>query len=436
MSQVKIAVVGSGIAGLSAAYELSKRSNAEVTLIEANSYLGGHSYTVDVRTPEGALPVDMGFLVHNDRTYPKLIKLFEELEIKTHPSEMSFSVRLEDLTLEWSGCNLWTVFSQKRNLLRPKFHRMLADILKFNASAEHYLALSVKNKWSLKDLLSHENFSESFINWYLIPMGAAIWSTPANQMLSFPAETFIRFSINHGLLQVSNRPQWKTVSGGSRVYVEKMAKKIKHIQLNNPALSLHRYADSLALQTLNGLQKYDHVVFACHSDQAMKITRAAASEKTLEILSKIRYFDNVAQLHTDSSFLPKRKTAWAAWNYTRGTAGIQNQPVSITYLVNRLQPLPMKKPLLVSLNPHKEVDPTKLIHTVNFTHPIFDRDAINAQSELPTIQGENGIWFCGAWTRYGFHEDGCMSGLNVADQILSRLNSSTMTNKNELTLSL
>ncbi|MEK6555853.1 MAG: FAD-dependent oxidoreductase [Bdellovibrionota bacterium] len=436
MSKVKVAVVGSGISGLSAAYQLSKNPKADVTLIEASSKLGGHSYTYDMSTPEGALPIDMGFLVHNDRTYPKLIQLFEELEIKTHPSEMSFSVHLEDIGLEWSGCNLYTVFSQKRNLLRPQFHRMLLDILKFNKHARRYLILVQNNKWSLKDLLSHEKYSESFINWYLIPMGAAIWSTPADQMLNFPAETFIRFSINHGLLQVSDRPQWKTVAGGSRVYVEKMARHIHNVQKNNPVISLHQADDSLALQTHHGLQKYDHVVFACHSDQALRIARSLISDKAANILSNIHYSDNTAHLHTDPSFLPKSKTTWAAWIYARATGGAQKQPVSITYLINMLQPLPMKRPIIVTLNPHKKIDQSKILHSVEFTHPVFDQNAIDAQKELPTVQGDQNIWFCGAWTRYGFHEDGCMSGLNIGERLSAHIDSQMVNQPNELVVSL
>lgn len=436
MNAVKVAVVGSGIAGMTAAYELAKLKSFEVTLLESAPRLGGHSYTFDVHTAEGAVPVDMGFLVHNNRTYPKLLELFAELGIATHPSEMSFSVQLEDLNLEWSGSNLMTVFSQKRNLLRPKFHQMLSDILRFNRHASIYLEKASRHRWTLRDLLEKEKYSESFVHWYLIPMGAAIWSTPVDQMMSFPAETFIRFSMNHGLLQVQNRPQWKTIIGGSRTYVEKMARSIHHIQTSNAVLDVYRADQTVSLQTEAGVQRFDHVVFACHSDQTLAVAKNILSDSAQEILARVRYFDNIATLHTDRSFLPKRKMAWAAWNYTRSNTASHSHPVSITYLINKLQPLPTSKPMLVTLNPHRPVAADKVIHTVHFSHPIFDQPAIDAQKALPQVQGQNGIWFCGAWTRYGFHEDGCMSGLQVAELLKSRLSTSTVQDARETQLSL
>jgi predicted NAD/FAD-binding protein len=411
----RVAVIGSGISGLSAAYTLAPE--AQVTLFEAGDYFGGHTHTVDITLDGVTHGVDTGFLVFNERTYPNLIRLFGELGVETTASDMSFSVKVPDIGLEWSGSDLNTVFAQRRNLVRPAFLRMLADILRFNKLttrlAEQGEETSLQQP--IGDFLAEQRFSAEFRDWYFLPMIGCIWSCPTDQMLRFPIATMIRFCHNHGLLQVANRPRWFTVTGGARNYVQKMLPRISDTRLNTPVRRVHRSPAGIFVTTDRATEHFDDVVMACHSDQSLAML-ADASPAEREVLGAIRYHRNRAVLHTDTSVLPERPLAWAAWNYERATDGPREQAaVCLHYLINRLQPLPFQEPVIVSLNPVREPQPDCVHGEFDYAHPVFDSAAIAAQRRLPELQGRGRTWFCGAWTRYGFHEDGLMSGLAVAD---------------------
>jgi predicted NAD/FAD-binding protein len=411
----RIAVVGAGISGLSSAWLLGQKH--EVTLYEAGAYLGGHTNTVDVSLDGFSHPVDTGFLVFNSATYPNLIALFSHLGVASVETEMSFAVSLDEPDLEWSGSSLATVFGQRRNLLRPAFWRMLADILRFNRESLAWLATNPDEPRTLRDFLDAGAYSRSFAEWYLLPMGAAIWSCPARQMLDYPLASFVRFCRNHGLLQVLDRPLWRTVKGGGREYVNRLAGQIDDIRLNAPVRSVQRDGQGLLLTTDSGQERFDQVVLACHSDQARAILGQAASSEERELLGAIRYQPNRAVLHSDAALLPRDPALWSAWNYssTQGAAG--HHPVSVSYLINRLQPLPFKSPLMVSLNPQREPAADKVIAQFDYAHPLFDAPALAAQRRLAEISGQRGLWFCGAWNGYGFHEDGLKSGLRVANAL-------------------
>lgn len=410
--QQRIAVVGSGIAGLASGWLLGQRHR--VTLFEAGNYLGGHTNTVDVTLGEHTHPVDTGFLVFNDRTYPNLIALFQHLGVASVATEMTFSVSLEQPRLEWAGSSLATVFGQKRNLVRRSFWRMLADILRFNRESSAWLATHPDQDRSLRDFLDHGRYARSFTDWYLLPMAAAIWSCPTGQMLDMPLATFIRFCQNHGLLQVFDRPPWRTVRGGGRDYVRKIAAQLPDVRLACPVHAVTRGTSGLDVAHAAGTETFDQVVLACHSDQALAIAGATASAGQREVLAAIRYQPNRALLHTDPALLPRDRKLWSAWNYFAGAGTPGHQPVGVSYLINKLQPLPFREPVVVTLNPSREPDRTRVIAEFDYAHPIFDRSAIAAQQRLPAVQGEHGIWLAGAWGRYGFHEDGLMSALQVA----------------------
>ena len=418
---MKIAVIGSGISGLSAAWQLS-RDGHEVALFEAGSYFGGHTNTVDVTLDGVTHGVDTGFLVFNHRTYPNLVRLFDELGVHTTASDMSFAVKLPlpgGRWLEWAGSNLDTVFAQRRNLFSPRFLRMIADILRFNrqttAMAQSEGALEAI---SLGDFLSKEAYSAEFRDWYLLPMAGCIWSCPTEQMLAFPLATFVRFCHNHGLIQVNDRPQWHTVTGGAKHYVQKMLPAIAHKFLNTPVREVTRLdhvgQQQVRVVTDSGTRLFDHAVLACHSDQSLAILKDASPAER-QILSAVRYQPNHAVLHTDERCLPVLKKAWSAWNYE--TAGTAEPQVCVHYLLNRLQPLPFRQQVIVTLNPVSEIDPSSILAEFDYAHPVFDAAAIAAQQALPAIQGMRNTWFAGAWTGYGFHEDGLKSGLAVARDI-------------------
>ena len=420
----RVAVVGSGIAGLAAAHALAPE--AQVTLFEADSRFGGHSHTVDVTLDGITHGVDTGFLVFNHRTYPNLVRLFDELGVDTALSEMSFSVQVPAVGLEWSGCNLDTVFSQRRNLLSPRFMGMLLDVLRFNRLATGLAQRGGEADLAepIGDFLDRHRFGPRFRDWYFLPMIGCIWSCPTEQMLRFPISTLIRFCHNHGLVQVSNRPQWHTVRGGSRNYVDKLLSGIPDARLNAPVRHLRRVPagdgrGGVMLATDLGEERFDDVVLACHSDQSLALL-ADALPAERAVLSAIGYHPNRAVLHTDASLLPKNPRAWAAWNYARASSTDDEQAgVCLHYLINRLQPLPWKQPVVVSLNPDpaRPPDPAKVISTIDYSHPVFDLAATRAQQQLPGVQGLAGVWFCGAWTRYGFHEDGLMSALDVVSRL-------------------
>ena len=434
----RVAVIGSGIAGLATAHAL--RPQARVTLFEAGSYFGGHTHTVDV-TLNGAHPndgpithgVDTGFLVFNHRTYPNLVKLFGQLQVETAAADMSFSVQVRQEGLEWSGCNLNTVFAQRRNLLRPRFLRMLADVMRFNklATAIALRGADAELAEPIATFLDREGFNTTFRDWYFLPMIGCIWSCPTDQMLQFPIGTMIRFCHNHGLIQVADRPQWHTVRGGAKHYVTKLLQGIPDARLNTPVRSVHRLPAAnggaaghagVMVATAHGAERFDEVVLACHSDQSLALL-ADASGAERSILGAIRYHPNRALLHTDTAVLPQRQLAWAAWNYARAAdSGREQSAVCLHYLINRLQPLPWQQPVLVSLNPDPALmpSPSKVLGEFHYSHPVFDLAAVQAQQRLGEIQGQSGLWFCGAWTRYGFHEDGLTSGLNVVRALTER----------------
>ena len=417
-----VAVIGSGISGLSVAHGLAR--DTAVTLFEAGDYFGGHTHTVDVTLDGVTHGVDTGFLVLNERTYPNLLRLFAELGVETAASDMSFSVQVPDRGLEWSGSDLNTVFAQRRNLLRPSFWRMLAEVTRFNrvatAMADDATAAgdATQLDQSIGDFLAEQRFSAEFRDWYFLPMIGCIWSCPTDQMLRFPIATMIRFCHNHGLIHVANRPQWFTVRGGARTYVEKMLQRIPDARLNAPARSVRRLppgsgAAGVLVSTDHGTERFDEVVLACHSDQSLKLL-ADASTAERAVLGAVRYHRNRAVLHTDTSVLPKRRLAWAAWNYERASDDSrEHASVCLHYLINRLQPLPFTTPVVVSLNPLTEPAAASVHGEFDYSHPVFDAAAISAQQRLPQLQGQAHTWFCGAWTRYGFHEDGLMSGLSV-----------------------
>lgn len=391
-----------------------------MSLYEAGAYFGGHSNTVDVTLDGATFGVDTGFLVFNDRTYPNLIALFAELGVDTAPSDMSFSVKLPlglqagARTLEWAGSNLNTVFAQRGNLLRPRFLRMVRDILRFNKAATALAVGGVMPSVSLGEWLAREHYSEQFRAWYLLPMAACIWSCPSDQMLAFPVATFIRFCHNHGLLQVSDRPQWRTVRGGSRNYVDKLLAAIPGKHLATPVTSVTRGeggARSVRVATAHGADYYDHIVLACHSDQSLALLDDASDDERV-VLGAVRYQPNRAVLHTDARCLPGKRAAWSAWNYQSNAA--PTPQVCVHYLLNMLQPLPCTTPVIVSLNPIDEPDPATVLASFDYAHPVFDQGAVAAQARLATFQGSRNTWFAGAWTGYGFHEDGLKSGLAAA----------------------
>jgi predicted NAD/FAD-binding protein len=413
---MKIAIVGAGISGLAAAWLL--KQHHEVTLFEAGDYLGGHTHTVDVDLAGTRFPVDTGFLVFNHRTYPNLTTLFRELKVDTVASDMSFAVSMVEPDLEWAGSSLATLFAQKRNLSRPGFWRMLQDTLRFNRETAAALP-----EVTLGDYLAEHGYSAEFRDWYLLPMAAAIWSCPTQAMLGYPLTTFVRFARNHGLLQIFDRPQWQTVRGGGREYVERIVAELDDVRLASPVKSVLRDADGVWLGLPGGeCERFDEVVLACHSDQALALLGGAATPAERRILGSIRYQPNRAVLHTDAALLPRDERVWSAWNYMSGAPGGSaqrggRQPVSVSYLINRLQPLPTQIPVIVSLNPHLEPDPSKVIGDWDYDHPIFDQAAIGAQAQLDAIQGAERLWYCGAWGGYGFHEDGLNSALAVARRL-------------------
>lgn len=407
----RIAVVGAGIAGLASAYLLSKQHS--VTLFEAGSYAGGHTNTVDVTLDGHTHPVDTGFLVFNDRTYPNLIAFFAELGVTAHPSEMTFSVSLDEGRLEWAGTSLNTVFAQRSNLFSPTFIGMLRDIVRFNGSAERNLDVALRTGASMGDLLMAGGYGGAFQQHYLLPMAAAIWSSATADILRFPATTFLRFCLNHALLQINRRPQWKTVLGGGREYVWQIVRGLDDVRIDTPVRAVRRDAHGVDVLTDSGPQRFDGVVLATHAPDTLKLLDDPDFAEG-DVLRAVRYQPNVAVLHTDTKLLPRRRRVWSAWNYLGGRRLDGTRPVCVSYLVNQLQSLPFDTPLVVTLNPVVEPAPGTELRRFVYDHPLFDLAAIDAQRRLPAVQGRRRTWFAGAWTGYGFHEDGLKSALRVA----------------------
>ncbi len=421
----RVAVVGAGVSGLGAALALTEQG-FDVTVFESNQQLGGHARTVDVELDRLRFPVDTGFLVFNHLTYPHLLALFERLQVPTSPSDMSFAVSEGPHRFEWAGTNLRSVFAQPGNLLSPSFLRMLADILKFNKQAS-VLAKQIGDQhdspeWreSLASFLERNGYGATFRDRYLLPMAAAIWSCPMKQMLDFPLGSFVRFFHNHGLLLIADRPQWYTVTGGSREYVRRILERLHDVRSGTPVLRVARLtgAGGPAVEVTHsaGVERFDHVLLACHSNQALQLLDDP-SPAELSLLRGVRYQANQAWLHTDLSLMPKRRLAWAAWNYL--SDGNRGAPaVSVTYWLNKLQPLPCTTPLLLSLNPLKAPAPDQVISRFEFEHPILDAESARAVRALPQLQGLRNTWFAGAWLGFGFHEDGLRSGLQAAQALI------------------
>jgi predicted NAD/FAD-binding protein len=426
---MKLAIVGSGISGLAVAHTL--KDHADITLFEAGDYFGGHTHTVDITlpTPQGPIThgVDTGFLVFNERTYPNLINLFAELQVETAPSDMSFSVKVPGAvngkTLEWSGTDLNSVFAQRSNLVNPRFWRMLADVMRFNALCTRIAKAQREQdlQQPLSDFLRTHKFSESFRDWYFLPMLGCIWSCPTDQMLQFPVATMIRFCHNHGLIQVTNRPQWFSVVGGARHYVEKILAGVHDKRLNTPVRLIERDAQGVRIITDGHAERFDEVVIATHTDQALGLLREPSGEER-KVLGDIRYQDNRAVLHTDASVLPANPKAWAAWNYERAASTErESSRVCLHYLLNLLQRIPFAQPVVVSLNPLQPINPATIVGEYDYAHPVFDLKAIEAQKRVPLLQGQHHTWYAGAWTGYGFHEDGLKSGLQVGRALLKQI---------------
>ncbi|WP_395946013.1 NAD(P)/FAD-dependent oxidoreductase [Brevundimonas sp.] len=405
--RLRIAVVGSGIAALSSAWLLSKRH--DVTLYERDDRLGGHSNTVDVRTATGETAVDTGFIVFNDATYPNLIALFAHLGLETRATDMSFAVSLDQGRFEYAAPAL---FAQRRNMLRPRFWSMLTEILRFYRSAPGGMAALADSDVTLGEYLKREGFSEAFRDDHLLPMAAAIWSSPAHTLLDYPAESFLRFCGNHGLLKLVGRPLWRTVVGGSRVYVAELARQIGDgVRLRRGAAQVRRIEGGVLVQDTSGATElFHHVVIGAHADQALAmLVEPTARER--ELLGAFKYSRNLTILHTDAGLMPKRRRAWASWNYIGADGGL-----CVTYWMNKLQGL-TGQDLFVTLNPPRPPAPGTLLRSELYEHPIFDPAAIKAQKALWSLQGQGGVWFCGAHFGAGFHEDGLQSGLAVAEQL-------------------
>ncbi|WP_343729518.1 FAD-dependent oxidoreductase [Duganella sp.] len=408
----RIAVIGAGISGLASAYFLHREH--DVVLYEAGNYLGGHTNTVDVTLEGRTHGVDTGFLVYNERTYPNLIALFDELQVASIASDMSFAVAMDDGALEWAGTNLDTVFAQRANLGSPSFLRMLWDILHFNRNAERFLRQAMLSGETLGQLLQQQRYGDRFRDAYLLPMAAAIWSSSPSDILHFPAATFLRFCLNHALLQVNNRPQWRTVAGGARHYVQKIAAVLPDCRLDTPVHAVRRVAGGpVQVDSKHGTEIFDAVVFATHAPTTLALLQnASARERAL--LGAVRYQPNTAYLHTDASLMPRRRKAWSAWNYLSGAQVDGQRPVCVSYWLNQLQALPFETPVIVTLNPHTPPAADKLLAKFEYDHPIMDHGAIHAQQQLEQIQGIDRVWYAGAWTGYGFHEDGLKSALRIA----------------------
>lgn len=408
---MKIAVVGTGISGMVAAWLLQREH--EVTVFEAGDRIGGHTNTVDVDIDGRRFAVDTGFIVHNPRTYPNLIRLFEELRVPTLASDMSFSVREEATGLEYSS---QSILARRQNALSPRVWRMLRDILRFNAEAPR-VADAARAHLTLGELLEAKGYSQAFRDLYIVPMGASIWSTDPEQMMRFPAHTFVRFLINHGLTSLVDRPTWRVVAGGSRRYVEKLVEPFAHrVRLRSPVERIERLEHQVEL-TVRGRrpERFDRVVIATHSDQALGML-ADPSDAEREILSAIRYQPNEAVLHTDVSLLPRTRRAWSSWNYH--VPETPERRVVVTYDMNRLQRL-QDAPVTfcVSLNAADRVDPSKVLYRTTYHHPVYTAEAIAAQRRVDEISGVRQTYYCGAYWRYGFHEDGVVSALAVARKL-------------------
>ena len=413
MDNQRIAIIGSGISGLTAAYLLHK--SHEITLFEANDYIGGHTHTVKVAQGEQSYDIDTGFIVCNDRNYPNFLKLMDKLNVAMQPTEMSFSVRNNPLGLEYNGHNLNTLFSQRRNLLRPKFYRLIRDILYFNKAAKKAIEEGVAENITLDTFVTQQSLSDIFKNNYLLPMVAAIWSCSLEQAGGFPLLFFLKFFLNHGLLDIKNRPQWYVLKGGSKAYIDPITSKFKdRIRLSTPVSSVIRNDSCIEVNHASGKETFDQLVFACHSDQALELLKNASIEEK-GILGELRYQLNDVILHSDASLMPKKSLSWASWNFQAGEQE-HNDPPLVTYCMNILQGIASDQPFLVSLNARHKIDPEKIIGEYNYAHPVYSVAGMEAQSRRNEISGIGRIHYCGAYWYSGFHEDGVRSALDIGEK--------------------
>lgn len=406
-----VAVVGSGIAGLATAWMLSRHH--DVTLFEREPRAGGHANTIDGMADGTRVPMDTGFMVYNERNYPLLTRLFRHLDVATQPTEMSFSVSVDEGRYEWAGTNLNTLFAQRRNLFARQHWRMLLDIVRFNRAAYHLLDQAPDEALSLGAFLSREGLSETLANDYLLPMAAAIWSCPTSTMRDFPALSLCRFFRNHGLIDLFGRPPWRTVVGGSRTYVERLLLQAPlRQQLGDPVHRVRANANGWTIDTDEDSLNADQVVLACHADEALGLLEGAP-EATRAVLSAFRYQPNDTWVHSDPALMPKRRSVWSSWNYLANDSD-GTRDVSVTYWLNRLQNLPGNRNWFVSLNPPRPPQEDTVLRRLNYSHPVFDAAAMAAQKELPGVQGMRGLWLAGAYAGYGFHEDGLASAVAIA----------------------
>jgi predicted NAD/FAD-binding protein len=409
---MKIAVVGSGIAGLSAAYFLAQRHR--VTLYEQDGRAGGHTNTILVPTPAGAQPVDTGWIVYNARNYPNLSALFATLDVRTRPTRMSFGVSLGDGAYEWTGSDrFWTVFAQPSNLLRAAHWRLLRDILRLNARCNALLAGGSLPAGSLGEFLDQAGFSRELASRYLLPMAGLIWSCSPRQALDYPAADFMRFFDSHALFTTTQQPLWHTVIGGSHQYLQRLLQRYDgELRLEAPVRGLRRVAGAVEVDSAAGCERFEHVVCATHSDQALRLLGADATEERA-VLGGIPYTESRCVLHTDESFLPRRRAAWASWNYIHPRDEVHNQPICGSYWMNGLQGIPGPVNYIVTLNPQREVARARVLYETVYHHPYYTAGSVSTHACLPALQGRGGLWFAGAWTGYGFHEDGLRSGLQA-----------------------
>lgn len=409
---MRIAIIGSGIAGLTCAHLLSRRH--EISVFEAADWIGGHTHTVDVQWQGRHYAVDTGFIVFNDWTYPNFIRLLNHLGVASRPTEMSFSVHDPQTGLEYNGHDLDSLFAQRRNLLSPGFWGMLRDILRFNRQALADLdGGRIDAATTLGEYLRAQRYGQRFIDHYVVPMGSAIWSMSRADMLGFPLQFFVRFCRNHGLLSVSDRPQWRVIEGGSRGYIEPLCRNFaERIRLNCAVTRVSRDDGGVTLACATGLERFDSVVFACHSDQALALLETPSNVER-EVLGALRYASNEVVLHTDTRLLPRRRKAWASWNYRLG--GTPQAAAALTYDMNILQGIEAPVTFCVSLNQTELIDPAQILARFDYAHPQYSLAAVAAQARQAELQGHQHSYFCGAYWANGFHEDGVVSALRVAE---------------------
>jgi predicted NAD/FAD-binding protein len=413
MERMRIAVVGAGIAGLGAAWLLKGRH--EVTIFERNGRLGGHSNTIEVESGGATLGVDTGFVVYNERNYPHLTRMFRHLGVETQPTDMSFAASVDDGRVEYAGSDLNTLFAQRGNLVSPAYWGMLRDVLRFNRDARRSLRTGDADGLSLGAYLARGGYGTRLADHYLLPMAAAIWSCPTQTMRDFPAVGFLHFFRNHGLLDLVDRPQWRTVVGGSRRYVERLYADLPcSAHAGTPVVRVQRASSGVRVLTADGAEHlFDAAVLACHADEALRLIDSPRPAETA-VLSKFGYQENRTILHSDAALMPRQRRVWSSWNYLAATGASGTERVSVSYWMNRLQGLPGSRQFFVSLNPLREPRPESVVAELSYHHPVFDAEAMRAQGLLGQLQGRDRLWFCGSYAGYGFHEDALASAVGVA----------------------